>query len=478
MWRFIIAVLCLLIEFSVSARDLNRQNYLIGERASGIGGAIVALDGDPEASYYNPAGLATIMRQGISLSASAYQAAFEKYGAIMDIPVGDGDRLTANMRSNAFSTFPQSLMYVLPVGSNDIDAATHHVLALSLIIPDYDKVSGSITQPIENYAFEMKGSFFWEEKTFWFGPSYAIAIGPRLRLGVSIFGLAHQFERRVNLGVKLTTATTLINYYSTVSSEDEGFGFTWLFQVGAQFQLDDRWTIGLVVRSPTLGSIYSNMRMLRLASYYAEDQNGNPVASPQEPGYVDRIETTNVSMDFRLPAMIAVGTSYQIPDLLAVGFDLTFHFPQGTYSLFSGPTIYPQDPQGQNIIDESRALDPSEEHRARWIINVNTGAEVHLFTNWRLRAGFFTDFSVVDNAFYAQSKETRTASIGNPNLVRLGSSLGVSRFSEHATTSVNLVYTCGWGNNWGLNESFGYDPNRVSVTAHTVTLVIAGTANF
>ena len=61
----VLAVLCL--AGMAQARDLNWQNYQIGERAVGMGGAFVSMVGDPASTYYNPAGLAGLYKQGISL---------------------------------------------------------------------------------------------------------------------------------------------------------------------------------------------------------------------------------------------------------------------------------------------------------------------------------------------------------------------------------------------------------------------------
>ena len=108
--------LLLLVSLSPAAhgRDINRQPYLLGERASGMGGAFIALSGDAAATWYNPAGLAGIRKAGVSLSASAYQLALESYTGILDIQTDDG-RLDADLNSQAISTFPSSLIYVVPL---------------------------------------------------------------------------------------------------------------------------------------------------------------------------------------------------------------------------------------------------------------------------------------------------------------------------------------------------------------------------
>jgi len=53
----ILGLISLLFSTLLWARDINRQNYLIGEKAAGMGGAFVSVTGDAASAYYNPAGL-------------------------------------------------------------------------------------------------------------------------------------------------------------------------------------------------------------------------------------------------------------------------------------------------------------------------------------------------------------------------------------------------------------------------------------
>ena len=49
------------------ADDGHYQNFLVGERAAGMGGAFTAIANDPSGTYYNPAGLVDIKSNASNL---------------------------------------------------------------------------------------------------------------------------------------------------------------------------------------------------------------------------------------------------------------------------------------------------------------------------------------------------------------------------------------------------------------------------
>jgi hypothetical protein len=474
-----LVMLLLCIAVPSKARDINRQTYQIGERAAGMGGAFVSQVGDAASCYYNPAGLSGLYKQGISLSASMYQLLIEDYRDALDVTTGFGDRIHADMNSQTFGTFPSSVVYLLPLDSNESPESFHHVLAFSVLVPHYDKVTGKLDKPLGYYAFEMKGSLFNEDVTYWAGPSYAVSLSGKLRLGISLFALFHLSEARYNLAVKSWITDAVLGemfLYAASSLERSGFGITMLAQIGAQYDFSENFSVGLTVRSPTFGTFYSNVSMLYLNSGYAEDPSGNPIVAEGIQSYVDRIETEDVAMNYRLPLKIAAGLSYRIPDLLSVALDVSFHIPQGPYNLFAGPGVYPTDAVGNPIIDNTRALIPDDERKNAFVINANLGVEFTILKDYFARVGVYTDFSSVDQDHYGRSADSRADSIYLPRLHRIGATLGFGMVGEWTTTGINLNYTYGFGDTYGFNDFFGAPYNKADVTAHTITLCLAGSA--
>lgn len=54
------------------AQSYNNYQYILGERAAGIGGAYIALANDSTALWYNPSGLARISDFSMNVSANTY----------------------------------------------------------------------------------------------------------------------------------------------------------------------------------------------------------------------------------------------------------------------------------------------------------------------------------------------------------------------------------------------------------------------
>lgn len=141
--RALVLFVGLVVAVPSRARELNAQGVLLGERASGMGGAFTALTGDPVSSYYNPSGVAALHAKGVSLSASAYQLSFESYPELIDIddPSAPGAPLTSEMRSSAIATFPSSIVYVLPLDEDKDPGGLRQVVTFSVLVPQIDKLA-------------------------------------------------------------------------------------------------------------------------------------------------------------------------------------------------------------------------------------------------------------------------------------------------------------------------------------------------
>jgi hypothetical protein len=449
------------------ARELNAQGVLLGERAAGMGGAFVSLTGDGTSSYYNPAGVAALHAKGISLSASAYQLNRETYPKLLEVDVGAGATLTSDMKSTSIATFPSSIVYVLPLDKDPDPATLHRVLTFSILIPQHDKLAAKLTTAQDAWAFDLTGTYRNQDVTYWVGPSYGFQVNGALRVGASLFALAHLTDSDSKLGSKLTFAgaSGASSLYVASAVERTGTAATALAQLGLQWDVTDRFTIGVTVRTPTFGRLYSSASMVEIDSLYQENAALAPVS-----GYVDRIEIgEGLTVDYRRPLFLAAGMSYHVKDEFAVALDGSVHGELKRYKAFDGDLAYPTDPSGNPILDPDRAVDPVEWVQAKQVANANLGVEVNFGPKLLGRLGAFTDFSVVDRK--------RDPELTHPELTRLGLSLGIGRIGERSTTSFGLVYVKGSGTAPGANEAFGEPANEVKVTSHTLTVVLSGSAD-
>jgi hypothetical protein len=439
-----------------------------------MGGAYVSLQGDPASAYYNPAGLAGLYRQAISLSASAYWMAIEQYGNAVDFRHTTGERITADAESLEFDTFPASVVYVLPLGGSKDPDAVHHVLGFALLVPHFDQFDADIVMPPgESLALEIKASFFSENVTYWAGPSWAMAFG-RLRLGLGVYLLLHLDEERFKASAKARVDDGLggtLDSYLASATERSSASLTALAQAGIQVDVTDRFTLGAAVRTRTFGTLYSQVEMLTFNSAYVEDIRAQPIPLG---GYVDRLETTNVELHYRLPWMFALGASYRVPESFAIALDLSLHLPQGPYDLVTGPPIVPVDASGNPVPE--RAVNPTQTRKNRLVFNANLGTEVALTDRIWLRGGVFTDMSSVDQDFY-DNDEQRTGSVILPSLFRVGVTLGLGMIGDWSTSSFGVVYVAGFGETFGLETVEGEAARLSEVNTHTITVVLAGSAD-
>ncbi len=466
MQRALIAVF--LVATAAYARDINRQRYLLGERASGMGGVAIATPGDPVATYYNPAGLSAVTSEGLSLSASAYQLSTERYFDALDIEHG---AVRADMESQVFSTFPSSIVYAVP-----LDAAKEHWVALSVLVPDYDRVALKLDESGGELAFALKALLIREDITYWIGPSWGGKFGD-LRLGVSAFGLVHLSATSKQLGLKFTSGDTDVdeNEYYTRIRDLSGLSVTALAEVGLQYDLTPELTVGAVVRSPTLGTLHSSVEVVAFNSHYSEDQDGEPLVTAGDPGYVDRVETDEGTFNYTLPLMFGAGVGYH-SGRFAIGLDVTFHAAQDEYELIEGPDVLPEDPSGNPVDDEDRALEIDQLRQTKAIVNANIGVEMGVSETLLARLGFFTDYSVVDHDFWSKDEASRLDGTEFPEVDRYGISAALGILGEKATTSIGFIYAYGAGEVWQFNELFR-DKQRSDVISHTITAVLSGSAD-
>jgi hypothetical protein len=289
--------------------------------------------------------------------------------------------------------------------------------------------------------------------------------------------LTHLLEEQIKVSSKVAVEDaqgSWLDMYSAVSSERSAACVTALVQAGLQYDITDRFTLGFAVRSPTIGTLYSDVSLLSFNSWYME--GGRPDPAPLS-GYVDRLETSNVEMEYRLPLMLALGAGYRVPDSWALALDVSFHLPTDPYLVFDGPLVYPKDASGDPILDDNRALDPSAETKAKWVFNANLGSEFNLSGSFRARLGFFTDLSSVDHDYYDKNNKRGQAVI-LPKLNRFGISAGLAMIGDWSTSSFNLVYVVGVGETFALGEEIeGAEPRMIDVTTHTITVVLAGTVD-
>ena len=218
------AALLLLLPVAARAGSSTYQDVLVGERASGMGGAFTALADDASAAYYNPAGLATVGSQNLSLSANVFDYQAQRL---------HGYFRGQDLRASSVSFFPSDWYTVIHT--------TRATYAIAVIVPE--SLSATATGNFSDNGTRLQFNSNQSVQTYLIGPSVGLALTPRLSVGAAAYLLYGRYSN---------------NFHGTLSDQsglDEVFQQITGYQVGAlglaglKYRLSDRVRLGLVLRS-------------------------------------------------------------------------------------------------------------------------------------------------------------------------------------------------------------------------------------
>lgn len=366
---------------SAEAVDSRYREFIIGERASGMGGAAVAIAQSVDAIYYNPAGLALTGRDSLSLSANLY--GFEQYKISSGLFPGD------DLRSDSFVTIPSAMGGVKML--SDEWAGGFGVFA-----PDTSKMSVITAKENGTHLYD----YATDDQTMWIGPTIAWhpENGP-WSLGLSVFGVYRSCQSSLNI----------FHEESGTFSEAYNFndvGLAALF--GVQRDLGEGWRAGATLRTPSL-------------HLFGNGKNSLHSVVPDGSGgfYTDDVDTDN-----RQALQVSLGLGRCVPGKYAFAVDLLYH-PATGYELLEW------DFQGQTL--------GNSVHRDA-VVDVSVGAEVYVAENYPFRFGFYTAFSSATVPDDPVSDEIATSEID-----LYGFTISIGRETDMMAVNLGINYAFGSG---------------------------------
>jgi hypothetical protein len=416
------------------------QPYPVGELASTMGGAAVAITHDGTAPWYNPAGLGRVTDEGISATLNVYGLQIERTKGFVD---------GLDLAGTKTAIFPGSVGYVKPLGvfGNDI----HHAIGLALVVPDFARHEVALDDnQFVGYEFHVRERLL--EQTLWIVPGWGACFGPRLCAGVSLqvgywssTGLYSVFEQGND------QSGPAVAPWSTVEQDD----FSAIeagMSVGVQYRASDNTWIGLSLRSPVM-TVWGSGSIL----YMDADQATSSVR---------RANDNNVKIDERLPLNMRLGVGLELQGWLLAA-DVSLSLPESTYQSVraqDGTTnLIARDANGVQVGD----LIPIGVPLGRsTVVNVNLGAQYRLSPKTAFQAGFFTDFSGQPDALIDEL---------HPHINRYGVTAGVSLKGTSSTTTIGLVATIGSGRSFSLDgvDAQG-NPIRADAQSEAIYFTLGG----
>lgn len=313
------------------ADEFHYNNILIGDRASGMGGAYTAVSDDPGGMYYNPAGIAYSTGKNLSASVNAYSVTNRTYKGVINGQ--DWTRTSSTLLPNFFGI-------IQPVGKLK--------LGFSYAVPDSN-------QEDQDQRFDFSGTgnstvinFNNKNDTNLFGPSAALQVSDSLSVGATLY--VHKRNTEAILNASNVNAAGVIDQWSNGYVESDEWGLKPV--VGVMWSPMDKLSLGLTLSK----TVVLTSEILRQTTSYE-------AATPST-------SRTYVEYDFKrkYPYQVTAGVAFFPDSSLLISGDLSY------YSAFDYTWV-----DGLN--------------KREAVINGALGAEYYVNKNWAVRGGLFTDFA-------------------------------------------------------------------------------------
>jgi long-chain fatty acid transport protein len=394
------AVLAFFSFSAVSGADeYHYNNILVGDRASGMGGAYTAVSDDANGVYYNPAGIAYATGKNLSASVNAYSVSSRTYKGVIDGQ--DWTRTSSTLLPNFFGI-------IQPIGKFKV--------GFSYAVPDSNQEDQDQIFYLNNYTVkDLSGNvvtwgatnktinFNNYNNTTLFGPTIASQLADNFSVGATIYIHKRSTEAILN---------------QTLQSIDKK-NFVW----NNAYIESDEWGA-----RPIVGIMWAPIEKLSLGVTVAKTfiidskfMSNETKSNSETPGLLNISNETlgTISEKRKYPYQITAGVAF---------------FPNSSL-LLSGDLSY-----SSAVEYEINKFNRSDKMKYNAVINGALGAEYFLNKSWAVRGGLYTDF--------ANTPEVRSDSAGQlSHIDQYGGSLTLSHFTK------NTSITCGGSYKYGDGKS-------------------------
>lgn len=374
---------------TATATDGRYRDFVIGERAGGMGGAAIAVASDVDAIFYNPAGLAHSQGDSISLSANLYGREHHRTKGGLDW--GEDDK------SDTFVTIPGAMGGVKRfsdelVGGFGVFAPKQekrHMIAADSARSNFDHGD-------------------YNDQTLWIGPAFSWAPADSdFSIGAGIFAVYRDCsisESAYQRGVGSMNGAIDLSVLGLLAS------------VGAQYDLGDGWSVGATFQTPTA----------RIWDDGTLSINGIDATDGNDPNY--GIYSTDVKADNYIPWQLGVGIGRTDPGVWGFALDALYH-PSHSFDLMRW-----------NI----NGVPVSQSMHLHSVLDVSLGGEYVVAERYPIRAGFYTAFSSIRVPDDPDNTDFITTDVD-----MYGVTFSVGRRSDNMSVNLGVDYAFGDGHDLG-----------------------------
>lgn len=371
-WTFsaALAIAALAGPSAAQADESHHRNYLVGDRAVGLGGAFTALADDGSAAYYNPAGLADARDESLSLGASLY-------GFVSEERIRAGGELS---QSSTLVAYPTAAIWVARLLDGDSNARGRTQAAFSILTPSSRVVRRGDTLFTELPASTVSGysvsslnrrQLVAEDESLWAGVSVATKPLGFLSVGASVFAslrsTVYQFYDLDFIVLEALDGSDFRSLTIPARTEIAATTIGLIANLGLRAELARGLHIGASLFTPELALIRSG----RIAVLSVQNDEGQGLT----------VSSLEADAEWRSerPFRFAFGLSYSRPRRFALAADIAYYTAVGRHALVS-------------MVGEAGDT-PLFDIEKRGVIEASVGGELHVLHALVLRAGFFTNRS-------------------------------------------------------------------------------------
>lgn len=406
-----------LVSLAAQADEGRYQDYPVGARALGLGGAFTAIADDSSGVFYNPAGIVDVGRARLSISTSLYGV--ELLG--IDPVQGATSRLESGISAADLIIVPSATGAVMGLGTPMPGGQHKHAIAFGTQVPQYT------SRFLENSPAD--GTHFSSrliDRSLHAGVAYAFRSGPWLRVGIG----AHYILRTIDAQETLRSPGegTGAEVFQLLESRLRATQHSGRLVLGAKFRPGPRWSLGLALLSPSLGV----WRTVDFEAISVDARSGEPRlerATGQLNGW-DRKFTSQV------PGTLRAGLAFIQPAEFTVAVDVTGYLPS-TYSILTPVDVRPAGASLASIPIPLRI-------ERGPLVNVNAGVEKLLTSDISVSLGAFTNLSAAPDHEISGGDLTRE-STRLSNVHMIGGALSLGFFQEHSLHRLGVTGSTGVG---------------------------------
>ncbi len=387
---------------------------LVGERASGLGGAYTAISDDPSGIYHNPAGIVFSLENYLSLSANGFTSGSTTYENVYP-----GQNYI--YRSNDF----------VPVFFGFIQSWGKAKWGFAVIVPRSDNVdqADTITRtpPGPDSAESFTRKFLRQDLTYEIGPAYAMELADNFSIGFSLMGYMQDVKAIDNTTVLYPPAGTGKYFWQMVNVNKKTYAIT--PKIGIQYMPNPRTSLGFTIsRLFNLGGVGT----ARITKTKVNAGTNTPVTpSGTFNQDIDVQDVGNLAFAAPTPVDISLGYAYFPNRAFLATVQLDWHSGQAGFADFP----------------------------IRAVLDWSLGAEYHFFDWIAARAAIFSNNS---RTYAIDTTKTNQ----QPHVNLFGTSLGVSFQRSGSSFTLGAAYMFGSGQGQAFADTVSVQTvrqNRLSV---------------